>query len=170
MVQGYVHIRGLFYTEDRKGRVIAKFYEDGYSSVRDLDNDNQIEMAYQDAIRNAGHKYAYHSQQRYDDVEYKYDLLKSEIIYTNGEKQKAPISRKRKAVLRKQLLEQVSESREENKNRDIFVNEQEYQSMFKGKKKPKGNIKIAVNRDKVEQSRSRQNTKSIKRPVKRRKR
>jgi hypothetical protein len=88
MTKGTMTIRVLFYQTNRSGKVTNQFYEDGYSHLQEINNKNQEETAFNQALANATHKYSYHIGRRYDDVEYNYHLKSSKIVYVSKERNK----------------------------------------------------------------------------------
>lgn len=143
MVTGSVHVRGLFYSTQRNGRISAKYYEDGYSQVQKLDTQNQRENAFKQAVSNASHKFAYHSKQRYDDIEYNYQLIYSEIVAiqpkTNKRiKQDDKLSGKDKRRLHREIKEGQKEYRdrirEEDYDKDKYMSPSELQREYKDNK------------------------------------
>lgn len=119
MVNGSFHIKALFFVTDRKGRISAKYYEDGYSQVQPLNTQQQRENAFKQAISNAGHKFAYHSNQKYDDVEYNYSLISSEIVEVQPRTNKRykrddKLTRQDKLRLHREIKQNVKEKIEIN--------------------------------------------------------
>lgn len=86
-MRGFVTVKLLMYqTDNRRNNVQAKVYEYGYSEIMEINNAMQEEMAFKRAVSNAGQKYAYHTQQKYEDVEYNYDLLETWVTYVMKDK------------------------------------------------------------------------------------
>ena len=139
MVRGQCVIHAEFYTTDSRGRVSARFNEYGYSEKQSLNTDEQKQSAFKDAVSNAGQKYAYHSKQKYEDLEFNYTLLSTEFIYLPEFKKDTyklrynEISPKDKRILHSEVLEKNRIYREEHKGqRDTEYTEtqESYERMF----------------------------------------
>ena len=85
-MRGFCTVKVMMYQTLRNNRVTYKVYEYGYSEIMEINNTMQEEIAFKRAISNAGQKYAYHTQQKYEDVEYNYDLIETWITYVMKDK------------------------------------------------------------------------------------
>lgn len=130
--EGFVTVKVLMY--QKSTRSVYKIYEYGHSKIQPLNNKNQEERAFEDAVSNAGQKFAYHTQQKYSELEYDYDLLDSWITYIHREKKRKYYSEPQVVNLtpyekRNINIKMQSRSKEEREN--MTQTRAEYNKMFK---------------------------------------
>lgn len=142
-MKGTMTIKALFYMTKSNGKTYNKFYEEGFSKIQEINNANQEEIAFNQALANAIHKYSYHTGQKYDDSEFNYELIDSHVVYINEERdvktkkygrhrEKTKLTGGDKRRIHRAVLVQA-EQRREDKNKDEKVTREEINSYYKQK-------------------------------------
>jgi hypothetical protein len=153
MVLGSVRVKVIFY----KSKSSFGYYENGFSHWQQINNANQEETAFNQAMSNAIHKFAYRQGQKYDDTEFNYELVESHILYSEYNRKEnkyvrfdrpsnlSPSDKRRihKAI----ILQAKSRANDENK----YQTKEEYMSMFAEKDDIKSkNMKMTKHREVIE--------------------
>lgn len=140
MTKGTMTIRALFYRTKSNGKTYSLFYETGYSHVQEINNSNQEEIAFNQALNNAIHKYSYHSGQKYEDSEFNYELISSKVVYINDKRdkktkmygrhsEKTRLNGSDKRRIHREIL-QKAEVRRIEKNDDKYVTKEEIANYY----------------------------------------
>ena len=136
-MDGSYTVKLLIYETAPKGKVEAKFYETGYSSIQPLNNNIQHKKAFKEAIANAKMKYAYHAQKKYEDIEINYELLDTYVTYYKQDRktkkrwktqQKTPLTPNEKRKLHKESLteHQTNVNKYKSIREDTPISQSEY--------------------------------------------